>query len=256
MQFADDEFQFGRFANVFYFLGNLEVDGVPLSDNNRIQMQVISEYARDDFERFGFHVSARAILPVIDLLKGTHPATGRSAVRDYSVALRTSLMAELESTLFLHVEQSVARNYRQPLLDVSEDVQKNFSSTLYDFTEAAKCHALRRSTACVSHCMRVLEVGLIALGVELGVPGAPSKNWSMLLDQIEKRIKAIGPTDGPEWREKQAFCSTVATQFGSVRVAWRNNVMHAHEKYTELEAHEILVATRALMRQLAGKLHD
>ena len=139
---------------------------------------------------------------------------------------------------------------------MTDEVQNHFSSTLYDLTEAAKCYAFGRGTACVSHCMRVLEVGLIALGVALNIPEADNKNWSNLLDQIEKRIKMIGPNDGSDWREVQKFYQTAATQFGSVRVAWRNNAMHAHEKYTELEAREVLGATRAFMRQIATKLHD
>jgi hypothetical protein len=257
----DGEFIVGIIANLLFFLGSLDQDSWVNSPEQMYQIALHAEEAAKFMEeRWGLRVSAghvRQLHYMLDEMtsKGEKPI-GTPSIHDQVLMIRAALHIELESTVFVYVPSSAAHYFRDPLQDVSEDIRTNFSSTLYDFTEAAKCLAVSRSTACVSHCMRVLEVGLIALGNALGVAEAQNKNWNMLLDQIEKRIKAIGPHDGADWREQQEFYSSVAAHFGAIRVAWRNNVMHAHEKYTELEGREILGATRALMRRIAMKLHD
>ena len=56
--------------------------------------------------------------------------------------------------------------YEQEELFGSE-VHTNFESTRDDVKEAGNCYATGRYTACVFHCMRVLEKGLHALVREL-----------------------------------------------------------------------------------------
>jgi hypothetical protein len=260
MEYADDEFVTGPFSNLFFLLGCLDDAARVATPAQMYQVALLTETCASEMEKWGLRVSAthaRTLFQILDgiVTNGGKPI-GTPGIHDQVTLLRQALHIELEATVFVNVESAKAAYFRTPLTDVSDDVRNNFSSTLFDLTEAAKCYALGRSTASVSHCMRVVEVGLIALGLALHVPEAETKNWGNLLDQIDKRIKSIGPSHGTDWREQQAYHSTVAAQFGAFRVAWRNNVMHAHEKYTELEAREVLAATRAFMRQIAMKLHD
>src|SRR5258708_7512857 len=62
------------------------------------------------------------------------------------------------------------------------DVLDKFPSAILDMEEAGKCLAFDRNTACVFHCMRVMEVGLKTLASALGIPYAPS--WESYLTQI------------------------------------------------------------------------
>ena len=257
--YAEDEYVTGPFNNLFFHLACIDEKSWVHGATQLYQVALLVESCTQQMETMGLRVSAshaRVLHSMLDETTSGKRLIGYPALHDQVTILRQALHIELEQTVFANVEATKAIYFRKPLTDVSEDVQRNFQSTIYDFTEAAKCYALSRSTACVAHCMRVLEVGLISLGNALNVPEAYTKNWHKLLDQIEKAINAIGPNSGPDWREQQAFYSAASTQFHTIRIAWRNNVMHAHDKYTELEAREILGATRAIMRQIAMKLHE
>lgn len=257
--YAEDEYLTGPFNNLFFHLACIDEKSWIHGAAQFYQVALLVEACTKEMDKMGLRVSAshaRVLYSMLDDMTGGKSLIGYPALHDQVTMLRQALHIELEETVFVNVEATKTIYFRKPLTDVSEDVQRNFQSTIYDFTEAAKCYALSRSTACVAHCMRVLEVGLISLGDALNVPEAHTKNWHKLLGQIETAIKAVGPNSGPDWREQQAFYSLASAQFDTVRIAWRNNVMHAHDKYTELEAREILGATRAIMRQIATKLHD
>jgi hypothetical protein len=257
--YAEDEYLSGPFYNLFFHLACIDEKSWIHGASQLYEVALLVEACVGQMHKMGLRVSAshaRTLYSMLDEMTSGKNLVAYPALHDQVTLLRQALHIELEQTVFVNVEATKAIYFRKPLTDVSEDIQRNFQSTIYDFTEAAKCYALSRSTACVAHCMRVLEVGLISVGNALNVPDAHTKNWYTLLEQIEKAIKTIGPNSGPDWRAQQAFYSAVSAQFDTIRIAWRNNVMHAHDKYTELEAREILGATRAIMRQIAMKLHD
>lgn len=136
-----------------------------------------------------------------------------------------------------------------------DGVADKFPSANYDIVEAARCYGLRRSTACVMHLMRALEVGLAVMGKPLNVETA-NKNWHNVLDQMEKAIKAMNSDLGPTWKEDQAFYSGAASHFRLLKDGLRNHAMHVREKYTEEQAEEIYRSARAFMRHLAAKLSE
>lgn len=254
MQFADDEFQFGRIANVFYFLGCLERG--PVSETDAIQMEVMAELCQGDLEKFRFHVSARSIQNVIDLLKGTQSSTN---LHDYCVALRVSLMSELESTMFLHVEQSVARYYREPRRDWQEVIAR-FPETVSDIEECSKCYALGRYAASVFHSMQVLEHGLVALGKFMKI-SEPKSGFTAVANALQ-RIKDAKYQNLNDFEKKHfAFFEQMHGSVHAIKDAWRNKVSHAQGKlilmtadFSPAVAIEIYMATRAFMRRLATDL--
>lgn len=161
----EGEFIVGLFTNLLFFLGSLDEQ---LWVNTPAQKFQISLHAKEAAklmeEKWGLRVAAGHTRELAETLeeiatKGDRPI-GTASIHDQVTLIRSALHIELETTVFVYVPTVAAVYYRTPLQDVTEDVQKRFSSTLYDFAEAAKCYALSRSTACVSHCMRVLEVGL------------------------------------------------------------------------------------------------
>ncbi|MEX0683903.1 MAG: hypothetical protein WD472_10680 [Dehalococcoidia bacterium] len=260
MQFAEEEVQFGPFANYCYMLGALDfaaINGGGLSETDRIQTEVIVQVAIKDMKTLGLRVAASNAGDVLEMLQGKHPHSSPKALHDYITIARSSLTVELSSTVFLHVASSDADYYREPLDGVSEDVRERFPSTLEDLREAAKCYALNRSTACVFHAMRVAEGGLIALAKRLKVQAANDKNWHALLVDIEKAIKQISEAShGSDWRSERQWYSDASAQLHNFKDAWRNEVMHVHQTYTPSRAREILSATRAFMCQIATRLKE
>lgn len=170
-------------------------------------------------------------------------------------AIDGRLRDELEETHLFVVSADNAKYLDDSKPLFGDDVSAKFPSASYDIEEAGKCLALRRSTACVMHLMRALEVGLAVMGKPLNVETA-DKNWHTILDQIEKAIKAINSSSGPTWKEDQAFYSGAASHFRLLKDGLRNHAMHVREKYTEEQAEEIYRSARAFMRHLAAKLSE
>ncbi len=139
------------------------------------------------------------------------------------------------------------------------EVAISFPSSTFDANNAATCLATSHSTAAVFHLMRVLEIGLAALGKEFGV-SLEHTNWQPALDQIEKKIRQM-PQDGAwrskaDYKEQQEFFSQAASHFAILKDAWRNHAMHVRGKYTEEEAAQILSNVKAFMRKLAERLDE
>lgn len=138
-----------------------------------------------------------------------------------------------------------------------EAVSTAFPSAVYDIVEAGKCLTFSRSTACVMHLMRVLEVGLSALANKLGIK-LKSDNWNAILNLMEKEIRSrTSETHGADWKQKdEPFFAEAATHFRFLKNGWRNHAMHARVKYTEEEADDIYRTVRALMRHLSERLSE
>jgi hypothetical protein len=139
------------------------------------------------------------------------------------------------------------------------DISTKFPSARDDIEEAGKCLSFGRGTACVFHLMRVMEVGLRALGRSLNDPNLdPSRNptWHSILKKCDDEPSKPLGNRAPEWRDDDAFFSAAAAQLHAVKDAWRNPTMHIERKYLPDEAEEVWNAVRAFMRQLARKLSE
>lgn len=155
------------------------------------------------------------------------------------------LQDETDTRLFLALEPAQAEFYRSsaPLGTI---IPAKFPQTTADLDEACKCFALERWTACVFHVMRVMEIGVQEFGIVLNVPiNVRDKTWGDIQRETKKAIDAI-----PDRRRKERLAS-VNVNLDSVRMAWRNSVMHPKATYTEEEAERILLATRGFMEDLA-----
>jgi hypothetical protein len=76
---------------------------------------------------------------------------------------------EAAELTFLYIDAEKLNLYGQPHL-FGKEVAARFPDSEYDIAEAGNCLALGRNTACVFHCMRVLEYGLSALAKKFKVP--------------------------------------------------------------------------------------
>jgi hypothetical protein len=132
-------------------------------------------------------------------------------------------------------------------------VGRAFPKTSEDIAEAAKCLALQRPTACVFHLMRVMEEALRTLAKKLNVKtiNPNIESWNKITDHVNKVINALPAGTDKEKTRKVKWGSALA-HLNSVRIAWRNEVMHPKQSYTREEGHTIFNAVRAFMIDLAA----
>jgi len=140
-----------------------------------------------------------------------------------------------------------------------QEVHSRFHTANYDMNEAGKCLSFGRNTAAVFHLMRVLEVGLRALGKALNDPSLDSKrnpNWETILRKCDQELQKPHKDRSPEWAADEPFFSTATVNLRAVKDAWRNPTMHVEQVYDDEQAREVWSSARAFMRHLATKLQD
>jgi hypothetical protein len=124
-------------------------------------------------------------------------------------------------------------------------VSSAFPSCARDIERAGSCYALGQEDACVHHLMLVLERGLNAAAVKIGV-SYQRTNWQNIIDQIASKLKS--EPRGPE----RDFLLEVNSQFGFLKDAYRNHSEHAHDDPYDMDkAISILKHVRGFMQALA-----
>ena len=172
--------------------------------------------------------------------------------------VQTRLVDELQARKIFVIQQELSSYYAAAGINLfGPTVEDAFHSASFDIDEAGKCHAFRRSTACVFHLMRVLEIGLGVFARRFMVP-SDHTNWHNIIEGIEKAVRGMGadPNRGADWKEQQEFFSQAASHFMVLKDAWRNYTAHARGKYTVDEAGVIFINVRAFMQKLATRLHE
>jgi hypothetical protein len=168
--------------------------------------------------------------------------------------MNNNLMVELSSAWFLMIPSDRRFVYEQPYPIFGQDTHQAFPEAQRDISAAGRCYALDEWTACVVHLMRALEHALRWFAARVGLdPNATkTENWKNIIDQIEKKIKAL--EDDPKSEIKSAkvqFLSEAATQFRWFKDAWRNNAAHAHVYYDEREGAPIFLHVSDFFRHIA-----
>jgi hypothetical protein len=170
------------------------------------------------------------------------------------------LRFETEGRKFLQVEDEDL--YQKGSQLFGSEVETKFATAgAFEIDEAGKCLAVGRSTACVFHLMRVMELGVKATGSCLGIPDPvkdSERNWGAMLrktkDEIDRRNKA-NPLLWPHMDDKDFFAE-IYVSLDAVRNVWRNATMHVENKYTPEEAQHIMSAVRGFMRKLASRCDE
>lgn len=115
-----------------------------------------------------------------------------------------------------------------------------------EFNLAGKCLALQVSTASVVHSMRAVESSLHVLCNILNIAfSAPVElqHWKVLEDKIKAELtKAEAASRSQQKTDRLQKLGKLLTAIAAFRVAWRNHVAHAREKYETEEARKILIA--------------
>lgn len=175
--------------------------------------------------------------------------------RDRFGVLHERLRDELESVWFKVLSSDEAKQYKATA-PFGSVVNNKFSSATYDIQEAAKCLALDRSTACVLHLMRVLQLGLNVFANSLNVP-FDRKDWHQVLKGIEDEIDLRkSQKHDDDARIFLDFCSSAAVDFRHFKDAWRNHAMHARENYTPERAINIYDHVGSFMQHLSTRFEE
>lgn len=217
-----------------------------LDEEDRKKLKLAVSSWADHFSGLGLRTStwsARRLLELAD-----NPSATFSQLQNLCDELHGRMQDELWSSFLLHVPDDRVDYYEKPLNGLNIVLEK-FPSSVFDFEESAKCYALGRSVASVLHAMRVLELGLTALGRRLGV-NTDKRNWHNVIVDIESAVKTR------ERSEKSSpdltFYAEAAGQFMHFKEAWRNHVMHVRQVFDEERAKRILDHVREFMGHLAA----
>ena len=160
---------------------------------------------------------------------------------------RINFLIQMNSKLVLVVGSRFADFIKSDDPPYGREVDDAFPKAASEISEAAKCLAFNRPTACVFHLMRAMELAVQKLAERLGKTNI-EKEWGKLLSDIAKEIEAMPKGTGrDEW-------STIHTHLYHVKQAWRNDTMHPKTTYTEAEAEGVFAAVKTFMIELAPKV--
>jgi hypothetical protein len=164
--------------------------------------------------------------------------------------LVSRIQDSLRSEFFFHLNQGDVQFYvlTHPF---GQPVSERFPKAIEDISEAGKCLALQRPTACVFHLMRVLELGVQSLGKKLKVAiDVQNETWHQIILHVNNKIIGL-PSKTAKQKQKKSAMAEAASHLQSVRLAWRNEVMHPKQTYTRDEAFDLFNASRIFMNSLA-----
>lgn len=138
------------------------------------------------------------------------------------------------------------------------EVETKFPNMIFEIDEAGKCLGLDRPTASVFHLMRLMEGGLEALRICLGVPDpikGVERNWGVVLGKLKTQM--IAKDKASSWlpNDKHFFEDSHAS-VDAVKNAWRNSTMHVENKYNPEEAEHIFVAVKGFMKKIASRMDE
>jgi len=171
--------------------------------------------------------------------------------------LQERIHDELEGCVLLALDKRDADLFGDAKRLLDAETLMKFPAIRLDADEAAKCFATERYTASVFHLMRIMEVGLRALGASLNDPSLDPKtnpSWEKILLRGDKELQKHLADRSPEWRSDESFFSTAQANLRAVKDAWRNSTLHVETNHNRDSAEDISKAVRAFMRHLATKL--
>jgi hypothetical protein len=172
-------------------------------------------------------------------------------MRHFFLGLRDLLSNEF----YFHVNgEDVPLLQEQELF--GEAVTKKFPRAIEDVSESAKCLALQRTTASVFHLMRVMEIGAQTLGRKLKVAiSVKDETWHQIILHVNGKVEKP-PSRTPKEKKRKSKLAGAAAHLQSVRLAWRNEVMHPkHMKYS-MPQRCLWLISRSLFNVNGRRAHD
>ena len=173
--------------------------------------------------------------------------------------LYETISDELVLRVFMFVPGNKADYYTSP----EKQFPKSwgiFPTAQNDMRSACQCYAADQNSACVFHCMGIMQVGLVVLAkkrlnitVDIYVD-----TWNDIIQKIESavknmRVKANQATSTKiksNWKKVEPFYGETISDVRAVKDAWRNPSAHFRRQYDELEAKKVLSKVSDFMENL------
>lgn len=211
-----------------------------IQDADRGEFRRLYEYHKLVCDELGFTASTVTLNKIFECLDNAS-----STYKQYFALgpeLGDRLVDEVSCRQFIALSPKEAEHYAAPQAGWGE-VLKIFPTLATDVSEASRCFALGRYTATVFHLMRVMELTVRALSKKLQIKNV-ERSWGNLLSDVARAVEAMPKGEArDEWSEALSLLY-------HVKQAWRNDVMHPKQTYTEEEAIEVLDATKSFVRYL------
>ena len=111
-----------------------------------------------------------------------------SAIKGVAQSLYDLFLNELKATQFLRLEGAEVKLWKSA--GDGFGTATTFPGAQYEASEAIRCHAIGRHTACVLHCMRALEFPLRAMCKSLKFE-FKNDAWQKTIELLQSRMKSI-----------------------------------------------------------------
>ncbi|MHB8589890.1 MAG: hypothetical protein ACYDA0_13740 [Candidatus Dormibacteraceae bacterium] len=205
------------------------------------------------FEDLAYKASAESLENLLNSL--ANPLVSGDAIRKFADRLEGRMVDELHRTIVYALTPAEEARHEDKT-PFGQEVVDKFPSSLADIDEANRCLVFSRYTACVFHLMRVVEIGVKALGARLAIDTTHKPGWETILKKAHGQMSLPNDKKDPDWIKDEDFLSDAITMLTAVKTAWRNPTMHIEKTYTPEHAERIYDAVKGFMQQLATKLHE
>ncbi|HET6142409.1 MAG TPA: hypothetical protein VFE02_02795 [Candidatus Acidoferrales bacterium] len=185
------------------------------------------------------------------------------------LVLRQAIESDLETRDFVFILPDRAKLLREMEAEW-QAVWTAFPEAKSDIEEMVYCYALERHTAAVFHLMCVLEWGLRALCLNLGIKKVKNfirktgrtelvpityNIWGKIIGQLRSKVnKKIAKLQKGSTKQKlQEFYFPVIQDIEDVKESWRNHVMHGRRIYNAEEATAAISHVKPIMMALVSR---
>lgn len=167
--------------------------------------------------------------------------------------LRRNICWEMETLEYFEISDPCDMELWRSDMPFGKTVHRAFKTSRYDIEQAAKCLATDRYTASVFHGLRVLESGLNALAMSMGIsnPVDNDRSWGKVLRKIKDQIELREKSKEPIWKKRVPALWDAHGFLQAVKLAWRDDTMHIMDKYDGPEARRIYRALQSFMEHIA-----
>jgi hypothetical protein len=238
-----------------------------VSDPDDPERPTISEKEMISFRRFIKKICARTSNELKEVscdlsslaakrLAGEMASLSHEIIRARLSELHECICDELQSHMFFWVPPDRAKFYGDTRKTFGVDVRKRFPSSIREIEKAGKCIAVALPTAAVFHLMRVMEIGLRAIGASLGIALNSHDSWERILTKISAEEIKKDVAANAKMLANLPFYQSARQTVSAVKDACRNRAMHFDGDWDEDEAKEIMTATRSFMKRVAAKLDE
>jgi hypothetical protein len=240
-------------------LGNVRFKTCAVDAQDRENFRTVLNMMRPWLEAHSLEASVDRTTRIAELLADEESVAPLPVITAVDTLIET-LEDELKRRYFLYMPAEDAKLYQYPAALFSKTVTA-FPSVQSMVNGACQCYALDQPTACVFHCMGVLQAGLYAQATALNVAfnyPLHLAEWHTIIQRIEAKIREMreGLPKGDLRDDLVSFHSEAASQFRYFKDAWRNHIAHMRAEYDRDVAHSILTHTKDFMEQIAERLNE